>query len=273
MSMKQSRHLTLIAKVLVGCIFILPVFIAVVYSFHPNIDFAKGHLSVFPDSPTIENYIYIFKNVPTLNYFKNTLIVVLITIPIQMILNTIAAYAFSYFEYPGKEILFTIFLVSMMIPADVTIIANYITVQKLGLVNTHLGMACTSLTGVTGIFMLRQSMLTLPKELWEASKVDGCGKLRYLYKIVFPLCKPTISALAITTFIGIYGAYLWPVLVTTTNKMHTIQIGMAQLMTGTGSRYGYVLAGAVVSMVLPLLAFIIGQDQIVDGMTAGSVKN
>ncbi len=273
MSMKQSRHLTLIAKVLVGCIFILPVFIAVAYSFHPNIDFAKGHLSIIPENPTIENYIYIFNNVPTLNYFKNTLIVILIAIPTQMILNTIAAYAFSYFEFPFKETLFTVFLVSMMIPADVTIIANYITVQKLGLINTHLGMACTSLTGVTGIFMLRQSMLALPKELWEAAKVDGCGKLKYLSKVIFPLCKPTISALAITSFVGIYGAYLWPTLVTTTNDKHTIQMGMAQLMTGTGSRYGYVLAGAVVSMVIPLAAFIIGQDYIVDGMTAGSVKS
>lgn len=251
----------------------MPVFIAVAYSFHPNIDFAKGDLSIIPDKPTIENYIYIFKNVPTLNYFKNTLIVILIAIPTQMILNTIAAYAFSYYDFPYKNVLFTVFTVSMMIPADVTMIANYITVQKLGLINTHFAMACTSLTGATGIFMLRQSMLALPRELWEAAKVDGCGKIRYLFQVIFPLCKPTISALAITSFIGLYGAYLWPLLVTTTNDMHTIQMGMAQLMTGTGSRYGYVLAGAVVSMVFPLAAFIIGQDHIVDGMTAGSVKS
>lgn len=273
MNTRHTKQLALAGKILVGCIFILPVFIAIAYSFHPNIDFAKGHLSVIPEHPTLENYIYIFENVPTLNYFKNTLIVVLIALPTQMILNTIAAYAFSFFDFPGKNALFTIFLTSMMIPADVTIIANYITVQKLGLINTHLGMACTSLTGVTGIFMLRQSMLALPKELWEAAKMDGSGKMRYLFRVVFPLCKPTISALAITSFIGIYSAYLWPMLVTTTNDKHTIQMGMAQLMTGTGSRYGYVLAGAVVSMIIPLIAFVIGQDHIVEGMTAGSVKS
>lgn len=273
MNTKQTKRLALIGKILVGCIFILPVFIAVAYSFHPNIDFAKGNLSIIPKHPTLENYIYIFQNVPTLNYFKNTLIVIMIALPTQVILNTIAAYAFSFFDFPGKNALFTVFLTSMMIPADVTIIANYITVQKLGLINTHLGMACTSLTGVTGIFMLRQSMLALPSSLWEAAKMDGCGKMRYLFKVVFPLCKPTISALSITSFIGIYSAYLWPMLVTTTNDKHTIQMGMAQLMTGTGSRYGYVLAGAVVSMAIPLLIFIIGQDHIVEGMTAGSVKS
>lgn len=273
MNMKHKRNLALVGKILVGLIFILPVFIGIVYSFHPNADFAKGNLSLIPDNPTLENYIYIFKNVPTLSYFKNTLIVMLIAIPTQMVLNTIAAYAFSYYDFPGRNALFTVFLVSMMIPADVTIIANYITVQKLGLVDTHLGIACTSLTGVTGIFMLRQSMLALPRELFEAAKMDGCGKMRYLFRVVFPLCKPTISALAITSFIGLYGSYLWPTLVTTSNKYHTIQIGMANLITGTGSRYGYVLAGAVVCMIPPLIAFIIGQDHIVSGMTAGSVKS
>lgn len=273
MGMKMKSRAALALKILVGLVYIIPVFIAIAYSIHPNVDFAKGNLSLIPDAPTFENYQYIFENVPTLNYFKNTLIMIIICIPCQMFLNTVAAYAFSYYEFPCKNLLFTVFLTSMMIPGEVTIIANLLTIQSLNLVNTYLGMTITSLTGVAGIFMLRQNMMSLPKELWEAAKMDGCGKNLYLFKVVFPLSKSVISALAINSFIGVYGAYLWPLLVTTTNEKHTIQIGMANLMSGTGSRYGYVLAGAVVSMIIPVLSFIIGQDYIVKGMTAGAVKS
>lgn len=273
MNMTVKKRVALTLKILVGLVYILPVFIAVIYSIHPNIDFTRTEMSLFPEKATLENYIYIFENVPALSYFKNTLIMILICIPCQMLLNTIAAYAFSYYEFPCKNLLFTVFLVSMMIPGEVTTIANYITIQQLGLINTYLGLTITSLTGVGGIFMLRQNMLSLPKELWEAAKMDGCGRIKYMFKVVFPLSKSIISALSINSFIGVYGAYMWPLLVTTTNDMHTVQLGMAQLMSGTGSQYGYVLAGAVVCMIIPVTAFIFGQDYIVKGMTAGAVKS
>lgn len=275
MGIKTTKRLSLIAKILVGFIYITPVIIGVIFSFHPTSHFAKGTLTLFTDEMTLDNYKYVIQNIPALTYFKNTLIMVLICVPAQMILNTIAAYAFSYFDFPLKNLIFTIFLASMMIPGEVTLISNYITVQQMGLVNTYLGMAITSLTGVGGIFMLRQSMMTLPKELWEAAKMDGCGKLGYLFKCVFPLCKSTISALAINSFISIYGAYLWPLMVTRSNEMQTIQMGMVSLMSGMemGNRYGIVLAGAIVSMLIPISAFVFGQDYIVEGMTAGAVKS
>lgn len=271
--MKTKKRISILLKVLLGVVYIIPVLLGVIYSFHPNTDFAKGTLSLWTDNPTLESYLYVFENVPTLTYFKNTLIMIIICIPCQMVLNTMAAYAFSYFNFQFKNLLFTVFLVSMMIPGEVTIISNYITVQQMGLINTYLGMTITSLTGVGGIFMLRQHMLSLPRELWEAARIDGCGKIKYMFKVIFPLSKSIISALSINSFIGIYGAYLWPLLVTNTNEMHTIQIGMAQLMSSTGSKYGIVLAGAVVSMIIPLFAFIVGQDYIVKGMTAGAVKS
>ena len=275
MGIKTTKRLSLIAKILVGFIYITPVIIGVIFSFHPTSHFAKGTLTLFTDETTFENYIYVFKNIPTITYFKNTLIMVLICVPTQIILNTIAAYAFSYFDFPLKNLIFTVFLTSMMIPGEVTLISNYVTVQQLGLVNTYLGMAITSLTGAGGIFMLRQSMLSIPKELWEAAKMDGCGKMKYLFKCIFPLSKSIISALAINSFIIIYGAYLWPLMVTRSNEMQTIQMGMVSLMSGMemGNRYGIVLAGAIVSMLIPISAFIFGQDYIVEGMTAGAVKS
>lgn len=273
MGIRTKKKISMGIKVLIGLMYISPVIIGVIFSFHPNQDFLKGTLTLLPEKPTVENYVYVFKNIPTVTYFKNTLIMVLICVPCQMVLNTIAAYAFSYFEFPFKNLIFTIFLTSMMIPGEVTLISNYISVQKMGLINTYLGMTITSLTGVGGIFMLRQSMKSLPMELWEAAKMDGCGKIKYLYKVIFPLSKPIISALAINSFIGVYDAYLWPLMVTRTNAMHNVQIGMANLMSGSGARFGIELAGAVVSMLIPISAFIFGQDYIVKGMTAGAVKS
>lgn len=172
-----------------------------------------------------------------------------------------------------KNTLFAIFLTTMMIPGEVTFVANFLTVQSLGLINTYLGMCITSLCGAGSIFMLRQNMMSMPKELWEASRIDGCSKFGYFVRVALPLSSSILSAMAINSFIGIYNAYLWPLMVTTRNEFHTIQIGMANLTASTANRYGYVLAGAALCMLIPMIAFLFGQDKIVEGMTAGAVKS
>lgn len=269
----MKNNLGLLGKILVGLIYTIPVWIAIIFSFHSNADFTKLPLTIWTDNPTLENFKYVLENVPIFDYLKNTFIVILICIPCQVILSSMAAYAFSFLEFPMKNVVFSIFLTTMMIPGEVIIVANYLTVQSLGLVNTYLGMCVTNLCGAGSIFMLRQNMLSMPKELWEAARMDGCGKVRYFVRIALPLSKSILSAMAINSFIGVYNAYFWPLLVTTRNEYHTIQIGMAQLTASTANRYGYVLAGAVLCMLIPAIAFLFGQDKIVEGMTAGAVKS
>ena len=273
MGIKTRQKMSIVFKVLVGIMYISPILLAIIYSFHQNYDFAVGDLALITKNPTFENYLYVLKNVPMFSYFKNTFIMIIICLPCQMIFNLVSAYAFSYYNFPFKNLLFAMFLTTMMIPGEVTIIANYITVQKLHLVNTYLGMTVTGLVGAGGIFMLRQHMMSIPKELFEAAKIDGCGKLTYMVKVIFPLSTSIVAALSITSFIGIYGEYLWPLLVTTDEKYHTLQIGMAALMKGTGNNFGYVLAGAVISAIIPMMMFIFCQEKIVEGMTAGAVKS
>lgn len=273
MGIRKKQRLSLIFKVLLGIVYICPVALAVIYSIHPSMDFALGNLSLIPEEPTLENYLYVLQNIPMFSYFKNTFIMIAICLPCQMILNMVAAYVFSYYNFPGKNFLFAVFLTAMMIPGEVIVISNYITVQRLQLINTYLGLTITNLVGVGGIFMLRQHMMSLPRELWEAAKIDGCGKIKYMVKVIFPLSKTVVAALSITAFIGIYGEYLWPLLVTTDDRYHTLQIGMAALMQGNGNRFGIVLAGAVLSATIPILVFILCQDKIVEGMTAGAVKS
>ncbi len=273
MGIKAKNRLGIFLKFLIGVLYVLPCLLGIMFSFRPNTDFAKMPLEIFSSNLTLDNYKYVFEEIKILMYFKNTFIMILIVIPCQIVLQSIASYAFACFEFRFKNLLFTLFLMTMMIPGEVTLISNYMTVQSFGLVNTFIGMAITSLVGVTGIFMLRQNMMSLPKELWEASRMDGCGPMRYFSKVVFPLCKSIIAAMSITSFVGTYNAYLWPLMVTTRDEMHTIQLGMAELMSETGTRYGYVLAGAVICMLIPVIVYIIGQEQIVEGMTAGAVKS
>ena len=273
MSRKAKNYAAVLLKTLLGVVYIIPIMLAVLFSFQLNEQIGMSPLTFFTDNPTIEHYQYVLENIPVLTYLKNTLVMVIICIPCQVILAALAAFSFSFFEYKFKNALFAIYLAATMIPGDVVIMSNYVTIQNWGLMNTYIGMTITSLVGVTGIFMLRQHMKSLPKELWEAARVDGCKEMKYFFHVVFPLCTPVISSMAINSFIGTYNAYFWPMLVTTDDSMRTVQIGMATLMLSDSLRYGEVLAGAVLCMIIPTIVFLIGQDYIIKGMTAGAVKS
>lgn len=270
---KTKERISLVLKILLGVFYISPIIFAVLFSLQPNEEIGMIPLHLISKNPTIEHYKYVLENVPVLQYLKNTLVMMVICIPCQVIFASLGAYSFAFFDYKGKEVLFSIYLASMMIPGDVVIMSNYMTIQNWGLMNTYIGMSITSLVGVTGIFMLRQNMKSLPKELWEAAKVDGCKEMKYFFKVVLPLSTPVISSMAINSFIHVYNAYFWPMLVTSEDSMRTVQIGMASLMLADSLRYGEILAGAVLCMTIPTIAFLVGQDYIIKGMTAGAVKS
>jgi len=159
-----------------------------------------------------------------------------------------------------------------MIPADATIIANYLTISSFKLTDNYLGLVLPYLTSAMGIFLMRQYYLTVPKELKEASVVDGCGHMKFLLWILTPISKPVISSLAIYVFIHTYNQYMWPLLVTNKQSMRTVQIGMSILKSGEAIDYGAVLSGAVMILIPSIIVFIIGQKAFIKGMTSGTVK-
>lgn len=272
---KKTRQeiLEYVFRVLLGICFISPLAIGILFSFVPN-----EYLNSLPSFETImqhftlENYQHLFSTIPVLRYVSNSLTLCLIIISMQIIVSCLAAYAFSNFKFPGKDFFFNLILVAMMIPGQVTTITNYLTVNKWGLVNTYLGLCIPYFVGGTAIFMMRQFFLTLPKELKEASLLDGCGDMRFLFKIALPLAVPTIASLGIYIFIDIYNLYFWPMLVAQDASMFTVQIGMSMLVSSGSVEYGRVLAGAVISIIIPMIAFIIGESYLIKGMTAGAVK-
>lgn len=273
MSMKAKENMASIAKTIVGVLYIIPIILGVLFSIQTNRDILLAPFEFITDNPTIENYIYVLENIPILMYLKNTVIVVLICVPTQLILASLSSFGFTFYEFPGKELIFTLFLSAMMIPGEVTLIANFATVQLMGLYNTYGGLTIVSLVNVGCMFMLRQHMRGIPRELWEAARMDGCKEMKYFSKVVLPLSVPVLAAQGITSFIGSFNSYFWPMMITNKQEMRTIQVGVAQLMDTASATYGYVLAGAILCMIIPIIVFIFGQEYIVKGMTAGAVKN
>ena len=225
-----------------------------------------------PATPTIENFIAVVTRVPMHRFLLNTVIQCAIVIVSQVVFCSLSAYALTYFEFKGKNLLFTFILTTMMIPGDVVIIANYTQIQKWNLTNTHLGMALPMLIGGMGIFLMRQYYLTLPRDLREAADIDGCGDLGFFFRIALPLSIPSLAALSIREFITVYNRYFWPLLVTNTQNMRTVQLAVAALKDAEFNSTAQDMACATCCIVPVVLVFVIGHKYIVKGMTAGAVK-
>ena len=274
MTVKRRREtISVSLKTMLGIIFIFPVLIALVFSFVPN-DKLYGLPSVATviEFFTFENYEWIFANIPILKYVSNSLTMCCIVIIAQSVVACLAAYAFAFFEFKGKNTIFQILLIAMMVPGEVCTICNFLTVRNMGLLNTLMGMVIISLVSCHAIFMMRQSYLSMPRELREATMIDGCGEIRYLVQFAVPLSVPTICSLAITTFISVFNAYLWPLLIARSPEKYTVQIGMALLIDNELPTYGRSMAGAVLCMIIPVIVFIIFQSYMIKGLTKGAVK-
>lgn len=272
-SKQALAALGFIFKLLIGLVLISPVLVGLLYSFAPNsLLYGFPTVSQVFENLTFENYRWVVNYLPIFRYLLNSLIVCAIIVCSTVLLSCMAGYVFAFFEFPGKKLLFNLILTVMIIPAEVTVICNYLQVQQMNLVNTYLGLSITSLVGGTAIFMMRQYFLQIPKEIKEASVIDGCGNFRFLLQIAIPMAKPAIASLAITGFIGAYNRYFWPMLISQTREMQTIQIGMAQLVGVENSEYGTILAGAMICIIVPAIVFIFAQKYIIKGMTDGAIK-
>lgn len=270
---KRQEILGVTFKTLLGIVFIFPVLIALVFSFVPNDKlYGLPTLQTIVENFTFENYQWIFDNIPILKYVSNSLTMCLIVIVAQTVVACLAAYAFAFFKFKDKDTIFQMILIAMMVPGEVCTICNFLTVRNMGLLDTMLGMVIISLVSCHAIFMMRQSYLSLPRELREATMIDGCGEMRYMLQFAIPLSVPTICSLAITTFISVFNAYLWPLLIARSPEKYTVQIGMALLIDNEVPAYGRSMAGAVLCMIIPVIVFLVFQSYMIKGMTKGAVK-
>ena len=276
---RQRRPLTAgrvltYAALSVGAVVVLfPVYFGFVGSFMGPADINAYPASLWPfNGFRVENFAGALNSIPLGRQYVNSVVMAgLITVG-QLVTSLLAAYALVFLKVRGRAFWFALFLCSMMVPAEAIIIPNYLTMSSAGLINTIPALTLPFLAHGFGIFLLRQAFLSFPTELWEAAKIDGAGHFRFLLSVLVPLSKPTLAALGIWSFLSAWNMYFWPLLVTQTPQMQTIQIGITQLRSADNFNAGLVLAGTVLAIIPTLLLVVFGQRFIVRGLTAGSIK-
>ena len=276
--MKPRREMRYVLWCVLCACLVLPVVFPVLYAFLSSFrtagEFARVPPTLFPDSfLNFDSYVQVFTRVPMARYFLNSLGTTVLVCAVKMGLAILAAYAFAFFDFRLKGFLFVLILGTMMLPADTLIITNYRTVSRLGLTNTWLGVAVVSFAGASQMFMLRQAFAQAPRALRDAAFMDGCGDMRFLWRILAPVCRPVIVTLLIQAFVAQWNAYLWPLLVTDSDAMRTVQVGITMLTGAEDTNYQVVLAGACAAMAPPVVLYVTVRSRLTASMTRGAVSD
>ena len=225
-------------------------------------------------SPTFQNYIDAFTQVHLGGYFLNTVIFTVVTTALMLAVTVLAAFGFSRLNFKGKDLAFTLFLALMMIPSELVVITNYATMTQAGLRNTFAGLILPSVSSVFYIYLLRENFAQIPDTLYYAAKVDGTSDLKYLFKVMIPICRPTIVTITILKVIECWNSYVWPRLVTDDSRYFLVSVGIQEIReSGFGRQNIPAMMAAVVAICVPLIVlFLIFRKQIMSGVARGGMK-
>jgi len=225
-----------------------------------------------PNPLTWANYIHVLTRIPFLRYFANSVIVAVVTTLGHVFFDTLAAYAFAKLTFPGRDRIFFVMLLALMVPFQVNLIPLYKIMASLHWIDTYLALIVPNLTSIFGIFLMRQFMMTIPGELLDAARIDGCNEFGVFRRVVLPLALPGIATLIIFTFMGTWNDFLWPRIVTNSEKLFTLPVGLAQLQMKNTSNVAQIMAGTVLTALPMIIVFLFMQRQFIEGMTAGALK-
>ncbi len=225
-------------------------------------------------SPTMQNYLDAFSTVPLGRYLLNTLIFTVITTALMLIVATLAAYGFARLSFPGKDLVFTAFLALMMIPNELVVITNFVTITNLHMRNSFPGLILPSVTSVFYIYLLKENFEQVPDALYYAAKVDGTSDLKYLWKVMMPICRPTLITVGILKVIECWNSYIWPRLITDEEAYFLVSNGIQEIReNGFGRENIPAMMAAVVVISVPLLVlFIAFREKIMAGVSRGGTK-
>lgn len=228
--------------------------------------------SFIPSDFHYENYTGVWNSIPFANYFINSIIVVTATIILNLLIASLAGFALARFRFKGKSIFFLLVIASMMIPKEIIIIPVYTSILQMNLADTLTGVIIPFAVEGFAIFLMRQAFLSIPNEIEEAAVVDGCSVFLLWWKVMLPMTKPTLATLAIFTFIGTWGDFIWPLVVLKSQENYTLQVGLSYMMGTFVNNYRFVAAGSVLAIIPVLILFISMQKYFERGMFAGSGK-
>ena len=262
-----------VAMFLVLAIIALPLYWVIVTSFKtPDMVYIQPP-AWWPEPVTTAPYGRVMDNVPFEAYFRNSIIITTILVAVKLILGILSAYAFVYLRFPGRGLVFMLVLAALMVPNQITVISNYALIAQLGWINTFQGIIIP-LAGVAfGTFLMRNHFLTLPFEIIEAARMDGCGHMKLLFRVLLPMSWPTVVAFALITTVNEWNEYLWPFLVASDDTVAPLQVGLARLIsTDAYIDWPMVMAATILTISPILIVFLLLQRRMIKGLTSGAVK-
>ena len=253
-------------------IVIFPLYMTVVNSLLKPSQIAARPPTFFPTDPVWGSYSDAWEAGHMSQYLVNSAIVTTIITAGQVLTAILAGYAFAFLEFPLKRTLFLVFLSTLMVPFEITIVTNLSTMQDLGWLNSYQGLAVPFLATGFGAFLMRQAFLQVPRDLQDAASLDGYGHWRFMSRVAVPLARPAVGALSVFAFLGAWNQYLWPLLVTKDEKYRTVQIGLKQLRATSIDQVNVTFAGVIIAALPLVILLLLFQKQLVRGLTAGAVK-
>lgn len=252
---------------------LMPVVFAVSSSFKELSEAYSNVFSLIPQNPTLNNYLEVFSRLPFIKITANTFVIAASVTLFKMVTSILAAYSFVYFDFKGKNLLYLILISTIFVPFTVTMIPNYLTVSTLGLANNIIGVILPQLSDATGIFLIRQSMRTIPRSLIEVARLEGTGHLKIMGDVVLPLVKPAVISTGIMFFINSWNEYVWPVLILKDKINYTLPLALQLFISSEGGTdFTIAMAVSVITMLIPLGLYIVFQRYIINTFTTSGIK-
>lgn len=269
-----KRLIMITILILTAVSMLLPFFIMVLISFSPNAELSFKDVGGIVQNLTFNNYITVTNTIPVFKYFLNSLFVAICTTTGQIIVASLAGFAFAKINFKYKNVLFFLILMTMFVPPQVNIIPLFYLMRELHLVDSYAALILPGLFGGFGVFMMRQYFLSFPQELEDAAIIDGCNKLQVFFKIAFPLALPALITLAIFTFISSWNSFIWPLVITNSESMRTLPLGLA-IFKGSYReviQWGDLLACSVICVIPAIIIFLAGKKYLINDMIKGGIK-
>lgn len=225
-----------------------------------------------PSALQWKNYVDAFKAVPFFTYLKNSIVVTVAITSCELITTILAAFAFAQLEFKGKNLLFMLLVATMMVPGEILTIPNFVTLARLGWIDSYKAMVAPWATSVFSIFLLRQQFASIPQSYYKAARMDGCSDLRYLFTVMVPMSRPTIVSVALLKIINSWNSYLWPLISTNSREMRTLPVGLAYFSTEAGTDYNTLMAFSLMIITPTILVYLFTQKYIIHGVSKTGLK-
>lgn len=270
---QRFGRIALIVLNIIAWLFIMfPLIYAFLMAIKPSGELYDPNSVLFPQNPTLTNFVDVFDIAPIGTYILNSLIVAVSITVLQIITSILAAFAFRFLNFKGKGMIYGLILSTMMIPGEAVIISQFLMVSGWGLTDSITVLIIPFVVSAFNIFLCVQALENFPYEIYESAKIDGCSDFRFAFSMVLPLIKPTIGAMAVQSFLSGWNMYMWPLLVTNNDSNRTVQIGISMLNSVDSQSLVLMVAGVVICMIPSLAIFIVGQRNMIKGLTSGAVK-